>query len=568
MPKTLVLTIPDSEVVPEVVSSFSPEENFLMLKIGSECLREGRNAVVGLSQKEIYRKIKDESKEEVKKLELDLVVEREMAKQMEEKISKIYEGQVEQLKKQMEMMRQQIDSSRQQLKIYESENKELVEKEVNKAKEKFQLLLEEKDKQNQLNREVFDKAVNLINKNSAKTSSAIGDDGENIFENFASETFKDFVGYRIENKAKQAHKGDFHLFFEDFNILVDSKNYSGSVQKKEVIKIEEDLMINDNMKFAWMVSLNSNICEYNRYPISIKWITTEVGVKCILFINNLLENKDPKNILRQAWCMCNEFYKLTKSVYKEDGELTKHREKELVIKKQIENLQERASEIRRSLNASFNVLKNMDNDLIEMLSLVSNEIMKNKFSLNSKIGEWWDSNLEYVKNENKLTSTEIWHKFKRENKEYVSENKITIDVFKDAVTNIVDSSTYTEKTKKGAVEFTGFIFKHNELENIVVEKKEQLKLPKKIKTEKHNEDENDVVEKKEPLKFPKKIKTEKLKEFIFDEETDYKILKEYDDAKNDIMTISSTNNIKPWQVVSILMRSSTIKKRPLWYDLH
>ena len=529
MLKTINLTIPDNKIVPEVIGTFSPEENFLMLKIGSECLREGRNAVAGLSQKEIYRKIKDESKEEVKKLELDLMVQREMSKQMEEKISKIYEGQVEQLKKQMEMMRQQI-------KDYESENKDLIQKEVNKAREKFELLMEEKDKQNQLNREVFDKAANLINKNNAKSSISIGDDGENIFESFASETFKDFVGYRIENKAKQAHKGDFHLFFEEFNILVDSKNYSGSVQKKEVIKIEEDLMMNDNMSFAWMVSLNSNICEYNRYPISIKWVNTEVGVKCILFINNLLENKDPKNILRQAWCMCNEFYKLTKSVDKEDGELTKYRERDLIIKKQIENLQERASEIRRSLNVSFNILKNMDNDLIEMLSLVSNEIIKNKFSSNGKISEWWNSSVEYVNDGNKLTSTEIWNKFKRENKEYVSENKITIDTFKDAITNIVDSSTYTEKTKKGVIEFVGFKFNLKENEDIVVEKKEQLKLPKKIKTE-------------------------KLKEFIFDEETDYKILKEYDDAKNDIMTISSTNNIKPWQVVSILMRSSTIKKR-------
>ena len=41
--------------------------------------------------KEIYNKIKEESKAEVKKLELDLVVQREMSKQMEEKISKIYE---------------------------------------------------------------------------------------------------------------------------------------------------------------------------------------------------------------------------------------------------------------------------------------------------------------------------------------------------------------------------------------------------------------------------------------------------------------------------------------------
>jgi hypothetical protein len=66
-------------------------------------------------------------------------------------------------------------------------------------------------------------------------------------------------------------------------------------------------MTNDNMTFAWMVSLNTNICEYNRFPIMSKWIRTEAGVKCILFINNLLEHKDPKNILRQAWFICCEF---------------------------------------------------------------------------------------------------------------------------------------------------------------------------------------------------------------------------------------------------------------------
>ena len=65
MPKTLQLTIPDEALVPEIIATFSPEENYLMLKIGSECLKEGRNAVVGLTQKEIYEKIKDETKEEV-----------------------------------------------------------------------------------------------------------------------------------------------------------------------------------------------------------------------------------------------------------------------------------------------------------------------------------------------------------------------------------------------------------------------------------------------------------------------------------------------------------------------
>ena len=53
----------------------------------------------------------------------------------------------------------------QQLKSYELENTDIVNKEVAKTKEKYDILLEEKDRQNQLNREVFDKAEKLLNKN-------------------------------------------------------------------------------------------------------------------------------------------------------------------------------------------------------------------------------------------------------------------------------------------------------------------------------------------------------------------------------------------------------------------
>jgi hypothetical protein len=530
--KVVSISIPQNESVPEIIHEFSPEENYLMLTIGSECIKKGRIALAGFSQQEIYNKIKQESKEEIRQMELDIIVEKEITKKMEERISKMYEGQMDQLKK-------QLDLSIQQLKIYESESNEMVQKEINKAKEKYDMLLNEKDRQNQLNREVFDKAEKLISKNITKSSIAIGDDGENIFE-YLSDTFKDFSEYRIENKAKQAHKGDFHLFFKDFNILVDSKNYSGVVQKKEVTKIESDLMINDNMQFAWLVSLNTDICEWNRFPITIKWINTEVGIKCIIFINNLLDNKEPKNVLRQAWFICNEFHRLTKQIDKEDGELEKLREKDFIFQKQIKNLQERACEIRRSVNSSLNTLKNMDNDLLEMLSLVSYEIVNKKFSSNDKITEWWDSCIEFVGDNSKLTSTEIWNKFKKENKEYVLENKITIDMFKDAITSVLDGSTYSEKTKKGAVEFIGFQFKPQENQNIVITK------PPKIE------------------KTPKKIDTEKLNknnDYYFDEDRDSKILQDYDDVNKNIMHISETNNIRPWQVVSVLMHHKRISKR-------
>ena len=528
--KIVNITIPDDKIID--ISGFSLEENYMMLKIGSECLLEGRKAVAGLTQKDIYNKIKEETRGEVQRLELDILVEREMKVKIEEQIKNMYENMLEKMRSQMETMSVQIKS-------YELQNKDLIKAEVEKAKEKFDLILDEKDKQNRLNREVFDKAEKLISKTIIKTSIAIGDDGEQIFESL-SDTFKDFSGYKIENKAKQGHKGDFHLFFKDFNILVDSKNYSGSVQKKEVIKIETDLTTNDNMKFAWMVSLNSNISDYNRFPIMTKWITTDVGVKCILFINNLLEHKEPRNILRQAWAICEDFHRLTKSVDKEDGELEKYRENSLMQKKQINNLQDRAAELRRGMNVLNNSLKNLDIDLLEILSLISDEFVNDKFSLNDKIKEWWNSNIEYVNDENKITSTEIWSKFKKENKEYVQENKLTIELFKDIITgNIVNSANYIEKTKKSVIDFIGFKWMEIEIKELTDLVIENVVIEKKIKT---------------PRTKPKA-------DFYFSEEEDSKILKDYEDENNNIMTISIMNNILPWQIVSLLMRYKIINKR-------
>jgi hypothetical protein len=63
-----------------------------MLKIGSNCLKEGRNAVAGLTQKEIYNKIKDETKSEIQKLELDLLVEKVLKGRISEEMSRMYES--------------------------------------------------------------------------------------------------------------------------------------------------------------------------------------------------------------------------------------------------------------------------------------------------------------------------------------------------------------------------------------------------------------------------------------------------------------------------------------------
>ena len=528
--RVLNITIPNDKNVPDIISTFTPEENYLMLKIGSYTLSEGRKSLTNLTNDEVYKKIECEFKKEIENLDKEILIEKETSLKMQEKISKMYDSQIENLNKRLE-------NAMVQIKVYEKDMNNSLQEEVHKIKEKYDLMLEEKDRQNQLNRDVFDKAEKLLNRTGNKSSISIGDDGEQIFENL-SDTFKDFTGYKIENKAKQGHKGDFHLFFKNFNILIDSKNYTGSVQKKEILKIESDLNANSNMNFAWLVSLNSNICEYNRFPIMTKWISTDNGVKCILMINNLLESKEPRNILRQAWHMCDDFHRLTKKVEKEDGELETYRKNSLIYKKQIENLQERSNELRRSVNTSYNILKHMDNDLLEILSNISDKIIVDKFDTSNKIKEWWELNLEYVNdNNNKITSTEIWNKFKKENKEFILENKLTNDSFKESITGLVNSSNYVEKTKKGAVEIIGFKWKEVEIKPI-----DNLEI------------ENTSIEK------IKKVKKLKNPDFYFNQEMDNKILEEYEIQTNDIMNMSN-NNLRPWQIVSLLMSYKIIKKR-------
>ena len=442
------ITVPADEVLPDIMSTFTPEENLFMLKIGSNCLKEGRNAVAGLTQKEIYNKIKDETKGEIQKLELDLLVEKELKSVISEETSKMYQ-------KQIDHMEQQLNILRKQIKMYESDNQDFVRSEVEKEREKYEFMLGEKDKQ--LNK-IMDNYDKFVKQNEVKSSKKIGDEGEDTFI-LLSDTFKDFPGYKLEKKAHQAHKGDIHLFFKDFNVLVDLKNYSGSVQKKELDKIEHDLSINDTMDFAWLISYDSNVSDWNRFPIMYKWIVTENGLKCVVIVNNLNLNKNPVDVLRNVWGITFELNKMINKTKVEEKDVQDMQERDYNVVQKIKTAQKRLSELRRSVMSMSQITKDIENDIVDALSLLSNEMVKNESEKNVKLKEWWDLNIESDNSENKLTSTEIWTRFKKDNKEYVDENKLLIDDFKNYVKVFIDVDKYVEKNKKGLIEFIGFKFK-------------------------------------------------------------------------------------------------------------
>ena len=448
--KMINISVPISWTVPEIMSTLNSEENAFILNTGSEIIKEARNLVAGLSQKEIYNKISEESKSEIKKLEFDLLVQKELQTKMDSSIKYIYENQLNEIRNKNDELQKQIQE-------HVFNNKEIIKQEINKEKEKYLMILNDKDKQLTRMTENYEK---FLKQTETKSSKKLGDEGEDNFM-LLSETFKDFIGYKIEKKSHQGHKGDFHLFFDKFNVLVDLKNYTGKVQKKELDKIEHDLSINDTMDFAWLISYESSVSDWNRFPLMCKWIVTDIGLKCIIIVNNLNSNNNPIDILRLVWNITNEIHIImSKSKDIDNTELEKLRERDYNILQKIKIAQKRLSEMKRNVVSMSQITKDIENDIIDAVSMFTNELSKNVIDKSLKIKEWWNENIEYDGNIiNKLTSTEVWTRFKKDNKEYADENKMFIEDFKTHIKNFIDVNNYVEKSKKGLVDFIGFKFK-------------------------------------------------------------------------------------------------------------
>jgi len=493
--KVINILVKEDCHVPDVISTFSPEENYMMLKIGSDCLLEGRKVVAGLTQQEIYRKIKEESREQIQKLEMDMIVERELKKQVEYSITKIFETQVERLTKQLE-------TARTQLLTYESENKNfqsaeteriqsIVSVEVEKTKERYEMdaertrqrnefMLNEKEKQNQLFREMIERetklnrdetkltreALNVVKENviklsSTKSSASKGSDGEKLFQEY-TETFIDFRGFELLDKHKQGGSGDFHMRFEEFDVLVDVKNYKTNVPNKEREKIKNDLLKNQHLTFAWLVSLNTCIDKWDKSPIMYEWVNTS---QCIVHINNLTSFEDPKKILRIVWFTCKELrrFLVDPSALEEVSELTVLKEKQFKLNDKFKNLKKHIRELNTSLNSSKAIVQLLNDELKSMMDVDTEEIANF-----SAFESWWDSRIELTDENVSETSSEIWLKFKQDEKTIINELHLTPDMLKQFIKSKVSCDNIVSKPKSTCFDVKGLKFKNKKRKQDVV----------------------------------------------------------------------------------------------------
>jgi hypothetical protein len=463
--KIINITLPGDAIMPEILSTFSPEENYMMLKIGCETLSEGRKVVANLTTDEIFKKVRNDFNTEIEKLNNEIINERKISLLMNEKITKMYETQIDQLNKRFENAMSQIE-------IYKQGNSSSLNEEMKKVKDKYDLLYREKEKQVERMTEVHEKLI--VHHQSSKSTSHKGSEGEKKFEEYA-ETFIDFKGFNIIDKHTQGGEGDFHLHFEEFDILVDAKNYKKKVPVDQREKIKNDLQKNEHLHFGWLVSLNTSIDKYDKSPVMYEWINTK---QCLVYINNLSSFEDPKKILRIVWFTCKELYKMTQDVNFDEEELTKLKDDRFKLMDKIRGFRKNIREINTSMNATRNLVQLMDDELKSMLENETDEIVSSNISL---FDDWWKENIEITEEDVEISSTELWTKFKQDNRSIINDMEISGDKFKQYLKSKMPNTSINLRNKNANSAFDLRGIKFKSLENNVIEtEKIELELNEEI----------------------------------------------------------------------------------------
>ena len=542
----LQISIPNNKIIPNIISTFTPEENYIMLQIGSNAITEARKSVISLSNK----KISEEYKIKINELENEINNEKQLAIRLNERMTKIYEEKINKLNQKMKEMANEIFEKNKEPEeianeeiekiknkydeLFEEKKRELEYKfnsdiqqikyknellmeEKEKIKYKCNSLLEEKEKQIISLRDTFDRALSQIN-NSSSTTVAKGKKGESTFYDLAS-TFKDFNEFRIQDKHNEAGSGDFHLHFEKFDVLVDAKNYKDAVNKTQKDKIRKDLIRNEHINIAWLVSLNTRIIGHDRLPIMYEFINTR---QCIIYVNNLMGDEIPDKLLRMAWLVSCEVYdkiQISNMENVDEDELNMLKNKYYHLFDKIKNIKTIIRELNTTIGIFKKQVESLNFEVLRMLEMETNTTMETDYPM---IDEWWNLHIEYTDEDVQLISTNLWNIFKQDNKELIKNNEITSDDFKKYITNKLSSDNYTMKSKNSSIIINNYKLKNIKSENSLKQQSNKI---------------------------------------VSEEDMNNKIISDYQNTLDDINQISVNNKIDVCQVISILMNHKIISKR-------
>ena len=257
-------------------------------------------------------------------------------------------------------------------------------------------------------------------------SSKKGELGENIIQNIFATRYGDLL---YEDKSGVAHSGDAWVYLPNNDkIMIESKNYTSTISKTEVEKMEYDMKFN-HIRFALFLSCNAQIqgfremdmhtFVYNNetyFAIMISNFTNDISRIDIAFVmirklmdllNNpekfpwiqkkIQENLNKVNeITIKNYILRESFYDLEKSI---QGSLDLHHKKIRDYQYEMEQLVSNLTiEINSTMTDSMNQPKNIkdillvhkSNKIYPVISHISDLIEKKKWNLKETSANKYD----------------------------------------------------------------------------------------------------------------------------------------------------------------------------------
>jgi hypothetical protein len=473
--KKIVLYVPSNANLPETIAEWSPEDTELILSVGYSAFIQAKQSVSTTNYREVaaeleralnkkYEESITASKERAEKTERELQYQKERMKLMQEEEDAHIQRRMSQSKEAFDILQESYKRERDELKSrifqLEHETEQRTHKDaillIGRELESMGRMLREKDKQIDMHKELFERSIAKIDHLTQKRDVAsIGKIGEGQFKGLATNTFRDFEGFQLKEVCAIGGLGDFHLHFKDFAVLVDSKLYTNKVNSTSRDKIRRDLLNNEHIQFAWLVSMDTNIDRFDKAPFMFEWINPQ---KCICYINNLRGQEEPGELLRSIWYCCKALLQMMVTDASEKGELSVLKEREMkmrdIVGKLVKSNRERdtlMTQMRQNFDRS-------DEYIRDMLNKDTTEIVNDYYLT---VVEWWNRSMEPAKTGDPvLKSTAVWTQFKRDMGDKMG--NIDAIAFKDVLCGFLgEDKVVKPKTKSGALEIRGFRLRHN-----------------------------------------------------------------------------------------------------------
>ena len=323
------------------------------------------------------------------------------------------------LQKQIEMFSNLLEKKNMEFISFKEKNEmefinklELLESKQNKDKEFF-------DKERERNEKTFEKLQETLKITNVKTGVELGIQGEQTFQILAEKAFRDFENFYLKDVSKETSKGDYHLIFKDFSVLVDTKNYiKTNVNNTSKKKFKYDIENNKHMNIAWLISLHGTINSYNKYPIMFEFVENQ----CIFYINNLLKYEEPIEMLRLIWSVSQNInFVLTRKESKID-DYQIYEKKVLEIVKELDKINREENTLISEISKNLDKIKNNKKTTKDFLNDLLNK------NLNEEISEEYENIIQ----DNIVEVLKKWC----ENRLILVENKESIIKINDIYTEL------------------------------------------------------------------------------------------------------------------------------------